>query len=151
MNYKKITLLLAIIIPSLVFSISHFATTSADDIIATWLNEEGTAKVRIFKATNKKYYGKVVWLKEPNKNGKPKVDDKNPDKTKQTTPVMGLQLLKGFKYDADDKEWNGGTIYDPKNGKTYSCYISKKGEDKIKVRGYIGISIIGRTTLWTKQ
>ena len=151
MNIKKISLILAILVPGLLFSIVKLGKAGASDIVATWLNEEGTAKVRIFKATNKKYYGKIVWLKEPNKNGKPKVDDKNPDKSKRNKPIMGMQILKGFSYDASDKEWNGGTIYDPKNGKTYSCFITKKGEKKIKVRGYIGISIIGRTTVWTKQ
>ncbi len=61
---------------------------------------------------------------------------------------MGLQLLKGFKKDGDT-EYEDGTIYDPKNGKTYSCKINRKGET-LEVRGYVGISLIGRTTIWTK-
>jgi len=120
-----------------------------DAIERVWYNQEKTAKVQIFKATDGKYYGKIVWLKEPNnEEGKPKVDKNNPDKAKKSTPLMGLQLLKGFKKDGDT-EYEDGTIYDPKNGKTYSCKINRKGET-LEVRGYVGISLIGRTTIWTK-
>lgn len=125
----------------------------ADKIQGVWLNEEGTAQVQIYRAVNGsfagKYYGKIIWLKVPNEDGKPKVDKNNPDKSKQTTPLMGLLLLKDFTYDSDDKEWSDGTIYDPKNGKTYSSYMAMDG-NKLSVRGYIGISILGRTTVWTR-
>jgi uncharacterized protein (DUF2147 family) len=58
-------------------------------------------------------------------------------------------ILKGFEKDGDN-EYEDGTIYDPKNGKTYSCIIRQKG-NKLSVRGYIGVSLIGRTTTWTKE
>jgi uncharacterized protein (DUF2147 family) len=120
-----------------------------DAIERVWYNQEKTAKVQVFKATDGKYYGKIVWLKEPNnEEGKPKVDKNNPDKAKKSTPLMGLQLLKGFKKDGETG-YEDGTIYDPKNGKTYSCKINRKGET-LEVRGYVGISLLGRTTTWTK-
>ena len=126
-----------------------FVAIAQDAIERIWYNQEKTAKVQIFKATDGKYYGKIVWLKEPNnEEGKPKVDKNNPDKAKKSTPLMGLQLLKGFKKDGDT-EYEDGNIYDPKNGKTYSCKINRKGET-LEVRGYVGISLIGRTTIWTK-
>jgi len=122
-------------------------------IVGKWLNQEGTSHIQIFKATNGsfagKYFGKIVWLKEPLKNGKPKVDDLNPDPKKQAVPLLGLQILKNFVYDADDKEWEDGTIYDPKNGKTYSCIMTLSGNN-LNVRGYVGISMLGRTGVWTK-
>jgi uncharacterized protein (DUF2147 family) len=125
----------------------------ADDILGNWLNQEGTAKIHVFKAINGKfkgkYFGKIYWLKEPTKNGKPKVDEKNPDASKRNVEINGLILLNNFEFDADDKEWEDGTIYDPKNGKTYSCNITMDG-DKLNVRGYVGISMIGRTAIWTK-
>ncbi len=113
-----------------------------------WYNEEKTAKIQIYKATDGKFYGKVVWLKVPNIDGKPKTDNNNPDKNKVNDPLLGLVLLKGFKKDGE-KGYDDGTIYDPKNGKTYSCKITNKG-DLLDVRGYIGFSFIGRTTVWTK-
>lgn len=122
-------------------------------IVGKWLNQEGTSHIQIFKATNGsfagKYFGKIVWLKEPLKNGKPKVDDLNPDPKKHSVPLLGLQILKNFVYDADDKEWEDGTIYDPKNGKTYSCIMTLSGNN-LNVRGYVGISMLGRTGVWTR-
>jgi uncharacterized protein (DUF2147 family) len=119
----------------------------ADPIEHLWYNQEKTAKIQVYKAKDGKYYGKIVWLKEPNKDGKPKVDDKNPDVDKKTQPILGLLILKGFSKD-DDTHYEDGTIYDPKNGKTYSCKIAR-GNNKLDVRGYVGFSILGRTTTWT--
>jgi len=123
----------------------------ADDIVGTWLNEEATGKVEIFKIGDK-FYGKIVWLKEPNDSitGEPRTDVENPDPVEQKKPLIGLVNLKGFEFDGDD-EWEEGTIYDPKNGKTYSCRIEFEDESKkkLKIRGYIGISLLGRTTWWT--
>lgn len=124
------------------------AIAQSDPIVGTWFNEEQTAKVRIYQAKNDKFYGKIVWLKEPTKNGSPKVDENNPDEDKRNEPLDGLIILKGFEKDGS-KEYEDGTIYDPKNGKTYSCIITHKG-DKLDVRGYVGISLLGRTTTWTK-
>jgi uncharacterized protein (DUF2147 family) len=64
--------------------------------------------------------------------------------------VLGLVNMWGFKY-SDNNEWTGGKIYDPKNGKTYSCKISMENNNSINVRGYIGVSLIGRTDKWTRQ
>lgn len=118
----------------------------ADDILGLWYNAEKSAKIQIYK-DGEKYFGKIVWLKEPMKDGKPKVDDKNENEKLRNQPLIGLKILKNFEFDED--EWEEGTIYDPKNGKTYSCFITKEG-DALNVTGYIGFSFIGRTTKWTK-
>lgn len=118
-----------------------------DAIERLWLNEEQTAKIQIYKATDKKFYGKIVWLKVPTIDGKPKVDKNNPDKARRNDPVNGLVLLRGFNK-TKENTYDDGTIYDPKNGKTYSCIITMKGNE-LDVRGYVGISLLGRTTKWT--
>lgn len=129
--------------------ISNKAFAQKDQVEGVWFNEEKTAKVWIYLAKNGKYYGKIVWLKEPNdENGNPKTDTKNPKESKRNEPIMDMLILKGFEKDGDD-EYDDGTIYDPKNGKTYSCVMTYKG-DELHVRGYVGISLIGRTTVWTK-
>ncbi|MBE0648395.1 MAG: DUF2147 domain-containing protein [Bacteroidales bacterium] len=124
-------------------------TYQADDIVGTWLNEEGTAQVEVFKVGSQ-YYGKIVWLETPNDSvtGLPRTDKENPDPALNSKPLLGLVNLKGFVFDGDD-EWEDGTIYDPKNGKTYSCKIEFENPQKLKIRGYIGISLLGRTTYWT--
>ena len=126
------------------------ATLFAQDLLEKnmWYNQEKTAKIQIFKSADSKFYGKIVWLKVPDVDGKPKVDIHNPDKARRSDPIMGLLLLKGFKKNGE-KDYTDGTIYDPKNGKTYKCKMTIDGE-KLNVRGYIGFSLIGRTEVWTK-
>ncbi|WP_129714984.1 DUF2147 domain-containing protein [Pedobacter sp. SYP-B3415] len=113
-----------------------------DAIIGRWLNASGEGQIEIYKKGNK-YYGKLAWLKEPNLNGKPKLDSKNPEAKLRDRPLLNLEILRDFDY--DDGEWTNGKIYDPKSGKTYSCNMSLKGNDRLNVRGYIGISLIGRS------
>jgi len=123
----------------------------ASDIVGIWYNEEKTSKVQIYEEGNK-FFAKIVWLKEPNDNttGKPRVDNLNPDVKLQKTPLLGLVILKGFVFDGND-EWNGGTIYDPKNGKTYSSKIHfGDSPSLLKIRGFVGLSLLGRNTYWTK-
>lgn len=147
----KNILLLTLSIFALSFKPAVVDDGKGDDILGTWLNGQKTAHVSIFKAGDY-FYGKIIWLKEPNdKDGKPRTDINNPDETKRSTPLMNLLLLKGFKY-KDKHNWADGTIYDPKNGKTYSCkmWFDEGKTDELKIRGFIGISMIGRTDTWTK-
>jgi uncharacterized protein (DUF2147 family) len=142
--------LLSTVLMIILLSNSIKAQTKADDIIGIWLtNGDEPAKIQIYKYGDK-FYGKIIWLKIPLLNGTPKVDQNNPDKTKRTTPIIGLAMLSGFKFNGDD-EWKGGLIYDPQNGKTYSCNISLKDKNTLKARGYIGISLLGRTEVWTRS
>lgn len=121
-----------------------------DDVVGTWLTGEGTAKVQIYKE-NGKYFGKIVWLREPNnEQGKPKVDSNNPENKLKTQPILGLVNLKDFKY-AGENVWEDGTIYDPKKGKTYSSIMTLTDPNTLDVRGYIGISLIGRSDTWKRQ
>lgn len=135
------------------FSMTAVAQQDGDQVLGIWKNGEGTGKIQIYKTTSGHYAGKIVWLKEPNdeETGKPKLDKRNPDPSKRTNPTLGLVNMKGFKYDVDDKEWTGGEIYDPKNGKKYSCKMELANPNSLKVRGYIGISLIGRTDTWTRE
>lgn len=126
---------------------------NADDIIGNWKNGEGTGIIQIYKTTSGHYAGKLIWLKEPidPETGKPKLDKRNPDKTKRSTPTLGLVNMRGFKFDVDDKEWLDGHIYDPKKGKEYSCKVKMVDKNTLDVRGYIGISLIGRTDTWKRE
>ena len=124
------------------------ATTNPDDIVGIWLNTSGQGQIQIYKEGNK-YFGKLIWLKEPNgPKGNPKMDINNPDEQLKTKPLLGLLILRNFKY--DDGEWNSGRIYDPQNGKDYKCYMKLKDAKTLSVRGYIGFSLLGRTEVWTK-
>lgn len=121
---------------------------SKDAIVGKWLNASGEGQIEVYKKGDK-YYGKLAWLKEPNLNGKPKVDSKNPTASLQSRPLLNLEILKDFVYEGD--KWTDGTIYDPKSGKTYSCNLSLKGADVMNVRGYIGISLLGRSEVFKRM
>ncbi|MBM3403773.1 MAG: DUF2147 domain-containing protein [Bacteroidetes bacterium] len=122
----------------------------ADDVLGTYLNEERSGKIEVFKKDGK-YFGKIIWLRDPidRETGKPKLDKLNPDPNMRKNPVLNMLVLKNFVFDGTD-EWEDGTIYDPKNGKTYSCYVEFESVTRLKIRGYIGISLLGRTTYWNK-
>lgn len=122
--------------------------TKADDIIGIWQTHgDKPAKIQIYKSGDR-YVGKIVNLQFPTENGKPKTDKNNPDAGEQGRPLMGLQLLTGFRFDTD--EWDDGHIYDPESGKTYNCTLMLKDANTLKVRGYVGISLFGRTEVWTR-
>ncbi|RPA67895.1 DUF2147 domain-containing protein [Cyclobacteriaceae bacterium YHN15] len=137
------------ILALIIFSGVHFSlfSQSSDSIVGKWYNTEKDAQVEIYKEGSK-FFGKIVWLQDPTENGKQKVDKNNEDKSKRERPIMGMKLLNNFEYKGST--WENGTIYDPKNGKTYSCIIKKKDNKTLEVRGYVGISLIGRTVEWTK-
>ena len=122
-----------------------------DEIIGIWLNEKKDSKIKVYKRGNS-YYGKVIWLKnDKNDDGtSPKVDSKNPNAKLHTRTIVGTNILKDLKWDASDKEWNSGEIYDPRGGSTYSVFAKLQDKNTLYLKGYIGFSLIGRSTLWTR-
>ncbi len=138
-----------IILSSLFVIGISFLSFSQDIIKGTWFIEEKYARVQ-FYLKGEKLYGKIVWLKEPlNKEGNPKSDQFNPDLKSKNNPLMGLVFLKNFDKKSENK-WENGKIYDPNNGKTYSSEIHLVNSKLLNVRGYVGISLLGRTSKFTK-
>jgi uncharacterized protein (DUF2147 family) len=141
--------LLIITMILILFLASNAFAQSANSILGKWYTAGEKAVVEIYN-TGDSYCGKIIWLKEPkNENGTDKMDIYNPDESKKRRPVIGLNIIEGFRYKGKNK-WIDGKIYDPDNGKTYSCYMKLDG-NVLKVRGYIGIALIGRTTVWTRK
>jgi uncharacterized protein (DUF2147 family) len=128
-----------------------FLGENPDAIVGVWKTGEGNAMVKIYK-NGEKYQGKVVWLKEPidPETGKPKLDKNQTDETAKKRPVLGLINIWGFVPKANNI-WDEGNIYDPKNGNTYSSTMKLINANTLEVRGYIGVSLIGRTDTWTRQ
>jgi len=121
---------------------------TADDVVGKWVTEGGKSHVQISKQGSQ-YIGKLVWLKEPNRDGKPKTDSKNPDKALQARPLVGLLLLSGFSFKGG--EWVDGKIYNPEDGKTYSCKMKLKDKNTLEVRGYVMNPALGKTQVWKRS
>jgi uncharacterized protein (DUF2147 family) len=120
-----------------------------DAIIGQWYTEAHKALVSIYSC-DQHYCGRIIWLKEPrNPDGTEKVDVHNPDQRLRREPIIGLQLVSDFTFEGN-KKWTGGKIYDPESGKTYSCKMVLEGDQQLKVRGYIGVPLLGRTEIWTR-
>lgn len=145
---KKILALVALFSFS---SIGAFAT-GPDDILGIWLNEREDAKIEIYKQ-NGKYYGKIVWLLNDKEDdgSTPNRDDKNPNAGLRNRRVIGINIMTGLKWDADDEEYTDGEIYDPRSGNTYSLYGYIQDDGSLFMKGYVGFSLIGRSTEWTRS
>ena len=143
---KRLTLLIFV---SAFFWATQASGHNQDSIVGQWYTAEGTSLVEIYKCLDF-YCGRIVWLKNPrNEKGKDKIDEKNPDESLRNRKLLGLQILNGFTYEGENK-WEGGKIYDPKSGKTYSCKMQLE-DGTLRVRGFVGFSLLGRTTVWTKK
>jgi uncharacterized protein (DUF2147 family) len=132
--------------------LSSFSTTNNPDIVVGfWRTGDGKAVVQIYKESEK-YFGKIIWLAEPNDpaTGQAKVDKKNEDEKLRNRPLIGLVNLRNFEF-IKNKLWENGKIYDPKSGEDYSCTIKMLDDNTLEVRGYVGISMFGRTDTWKRQ
>lgn len=132
----------------LTFILSLFGVLSFAQIEGKWKTIDDETKqaksiVEIYKKSDGLYYGKVsqLLIKPADANCTACKDDR------KNKPILGMEIIRGLKKDGD--EFSGGTITDPKTGKTYKCTITRKG-DQLNVRGYIGLSLIGRTQTWQK-
>lgn len=123
-------------------------TNKADDIIGIWLSENKNGKVEIYKVGNK-YYGKLIWGKTMYEADgiTSKKDVKNSDVTLRTRKLKDLIILTDFVF--EDNVWSDGKIYDPQAGKLYSCTMKLKA-NTLNIRGYVGISLFGRSSEWTR-
>ncbi|AZB33953.1 DUF2147 domain-containing protein [Chryseobacterium bernardetii] len=132
----------------LTFALSLFGVMTFAQIEGKWKTIDDETKqaksiVEIFKKSDGKYYGKISQLltKPADPNCTTCKDDR------KGKPLLGLEIIRGLKKESD--EFTGGNITDPKTGKTYKCTITRNG-DKLNVRGYLGLSLLGRTQVWEK-
>lgn len=105
---------------------------------------EKKALIEIYKTDNS-YHAKIV---ESYVKGTSGICEKC-EGAKKDHPIKGLVIIEGLQ--KDDDEFNGGTILDPENGKTYKCYIQLVETNKLKVRGYLGFALLGRTQFWRRK
>ena len=138
----QLTMLISILWPA-------FLAGGADTVspVGIWKNDDATFEI---SENQGKLSGKIIAIREPQTpDGKDKTDVHNPDAAKRERPIIGLVFLSGFTQKSQTR-WENGTVYDPKSGNTYSGSMELDGPEKINMRGFIGISLIGRTDVWTR-
>tara|TARA_B110000467_G_C18228431_1_gene427227 strand:- start:77 stop:520 length:444 start_codon:yes stop_codon:yes gene_type:complete len=141
----------SILLSLLITASSTLLAQNSEDIIGVWLNEEGDAQIEVFKEKDH-YFGKIVWLEiAKDENGEWMLDVKNPDEKLKTRKKLGMTVMQNLVWDANEKEWNNGKIYDAREGDTYSLYAKTDGMDILNLRGYIGFALFGKTTSWTRS
>lgn len=125
------------------YKFNAFGQGKSDLVLGEWITEKKDSRVLIFKQ-NDRFFGKITWG-----SGKQTKDEKNPDASLRNRDLLGLVILNNFKYD-DKGVFIDGTIYDPREGKTYSCKMTLRSDKQLSVRGYIGLSLFGKSEVWTK-
>ncbi len=149
--------ILPAVILSLLMAMPAALAADRDDVLGVWNTEEKDAAIEIFKCGDK-YCGRVFWVKEPNysasdkngKEGRPKLDDNNPDPGMRNRPIVGLQIMRDFSF-AGNNNWSNGKLYDPEKGQTYSGRMSLTSPSTLNLKGYVLIPLFGRTTTWTRR
>lgn len=124
-------------------AVPTLAQHNADAILGEWLSSKKDSRVLIYRQ-GPRYFGKVTWG-----TGSSPRDEKNPDPALRNREIVGLVILRDF---TSEKEatWANGTIYDPREGKTYACKMTLQNENTLSIRGYVGISLFGRTEVWSR-
>jgi len=125
------------------------AASAAPAPQAVWLTEDGEGAVEIFDCGGS-LCGRIVWQKSALRaDGSPDIDDRNPDPALRRRPICGLQII-GELTRSDPASWDGGWVYDPDSGKTYHVKLTIEGADTLRLRGYIGIPLLGESQLWRR-
>ena len=135
-------------------AICLLATPSAarEDIRGIWIDDtgKGAVELRLCGESKQSMCGYIVWLQQPlDRKGKPLVDSLNPEPTRRKQPICGLQVIGQLK-PMRSGAWDKGWIYDPKQGKSFDVEVRRRGEDRLKVTGYLGIKLLSESFVWNR-
>ena len=140
---KTAALLLLLLFPA--FSPLLHATHNPDDILGYWMTAQNNLKVQVYKV-NGEYRGKIIWFEE--KGYKAKMndcrDEMNPNPALRDRKILGLEVLTNLHYEADEDNWEGGTIYDSNSGHSYDSVINMNTASTITVTGYWMFTWLGK-------
>ena len=124
------------------------APTQQTGVLGRWLSESGNGLIDIYPCADR-LCGKIVWLQSPVEKGAPAVDEHNPDPTLRQRPLCGLVMLGDFR-PIDANRWSEGWIYNPEDGRTYRGTMTLESDSVLKLRGYVIVSLLGKTETWTR-
>ena len=141
---------LALALAGLLLSAAAAAAEAPPNVLGRWMTEGGKSHVQIYPC-GPHLCGRIAWLREPNgKDGLAKVDLKNPDQAKRSQRILGLVMLWNMAKAGDPGAWESGRIYNPEDGETYKATMTLRPDGKLRVRGYVGISLLGKSQFWER-
>jgi uncharacterized protein (DUF2147 family) len=143
----RISYLTCLLFCSIFGSVSSAGAQEADSIVGTWLSANQGTKLTFYKEGTT-YSGKIAWLKDGEEHGEARKDVNNPDESKRSRPLVGMEMFTGFEYRRNI--WTRGKMYDPKTGNTYNCQLRLVSPDKLNIRVFFGINFLGKTETWTR-
>ncbi len=126
-------------------SLGEVGAVTKDDVLGEWINQAGDGLIEISWQQ-----GKILGIIKGSPDGQDRKDINNPDPTLRDRSLQGVKILGDMSY-RENNYWSGGWIYDPNNGKTYKCKMKLIDSKTLEIRGYVGISLFGRTEVWEKK
>ncbi len=137
-------------------TIMHISNTASqnnsDAIIGQWMTTDNKIEVEIYK-TGDEYKGRIIWLDDSNDKSRPmntRTDKNNPNPALRTRKLIGLVVMTGLTYNAEQNDWQGGQIYDPESGKQFSAKAYLTGNAYLKIRGFVGLEFLGKDLSFKK-
>lgn len=129
----------------LISTVVSAQTVAGDDLLGNWKADEKVLTIEILK-TSDQYYGQIISFTDHHSDlpSEERLDERNSNPTLRGRKMIGMKLLYGFHFDAQNKEWSGGSIYDAGSGKIYSAVLKLEGE-KLWVRAYKGFRFLGKS------
>ncbi len=148
---KRILLTLTLLLMGTVALLAQGLNDKADNILGNWRATRGgeVSKVKVSRSADGSYMAQVYWVEvDKDKNGNKKLDRKNPDKSLRNTPCDQIVLIRGLKYNAEKKQWDGTEVYDPTKGIRAKCVVRFEDDGRLRIKGSIlGIS---QSAYWEK-
>lgn len=130
------------------FALSGMVMADPGAVEGRWLTQDGDGWIQV-SLVGDSLEGRIAGA-PPGRPTEREVDDLNPDPALRGRPLDGLTIMSGFEHNGDGK-WTGGTVYDPNSGKTYRCTVTLINANTLKIRGYLGVSLFGRSETWTRD
>lgn len=133
-------------------SVTSAVAAQDNGVAGRWLTENGKGVIAIAPCGDS-ICGKIDWMKPPPGSDPHYIprDKNNPDPARRQQPMCGLQIIYGFHRDKDDpRHWVEGKVYDPESGDTYHGNITVVDTNHIRLRGYVGIPLLGESQVWTR-
>lgn len=123
---------------------------TASSVFGRWLVEDGKAVIEI-EPCGAQACGRLVWMDNPRDDtGSPKRDTNNPDPSARSRLLCGIRLITGLR-PAGDGSWGDGQIYSARDGRTYGFQVAPAGEGRLAARGFVGISLLGKSQTWLRD